>query len=178
MKWLLAFTKGNNIALLGLALVLAVAGGVHADEPRRDALFHIERSKNANIVQYDARVTADGLLDAKEPVVAYWVRHAEEGQVKELSWIQKTFAYGFTATLNDAKDSATLDMAAKLGRSIVVRRNDGDYRALAEINGVASYIDRIYVQSSGKGKSTQVEYIEIHGWSVNGQVPQFERFSP
>ena len=58
-------------------------------------LFIIERSKNANVVHYDARLTADGKLDPKEPVIAYYVMLAEDGRRKELNWIEKKMAYGF-----------------------------------------------------------------------------------
>ena len=36
-------------------------------------LFVIERSKNANKVYYEARLTGDGVLDVHRPVHAYWV---------------------------------------------------------------------------------------------------------
>jgi len=58
-------------------------------------LFIIERSKNANVVHYDARLTADGKLDPKQPVIAYWIMLAKEGRREELSWIEKKKAHGF-----------------------------------------------------------------------------------
>ena len=50
-------------------------------------LFKIERNKNANIVQYDVQMKADGKLDPKKPVVAYWIRHAKDGQKEDLKWV-------------------------------------------------------------------------------------------
>jgi hypothetical protein len=94
-----------------------------ADGPRRDALFHIERNKNANIVQYDAQVTEEGQLYSKDPVVGYWIRLANEGEIKELTWVQKKLAYGFTVKLGKDKTTAKMDMAADIGRSISVERN-------------------------------------------------------
>jgi hypothetical protein len=67
--------------LLSIALILAPAILVAA-EPEHQSLFRIERSKNANIIQYDAQIGADGKLDKREPIVGYWVRLAEQGQVK------------------------------------------------------------------------------------------------
>ncbi len=151
---------------------------VFAGDRTRDALFYIERNKNANIIQYDAQVTADGQLYSKEPVVGYWVRLAEQGQVKELIWIEKKFAYGFTTKLNKQKNTVTLDMVANLGRSIVVRQDGGDYRAVARIDGVDSYIEKIFIHATGKGTSTKVNYIELYGKAVNNGNDQYERFSP
>ena len=109
-----------------LLIVSIVAPAIlHGAELERDALFHIERNKNANIIQYDAQVKPDGMLDSREPVVGYWIRLAEQGQVKELIWIEKKFAYGFTTKLNKGENTATLDMAADIGRTILVKR-DGE----------------------------------------------------
>ena len=40
---------------------------------------------NANVVHYDARLTADGKLDPKEPVIAYWVMLAKDGHRQKLN---------------------------------------------------------------------------------------------
>jgi len=164
----------NWLLLMCISMPAITYGG----EPGRDALFRIERNKNANIVQYDARVAEDGKLDSKQPVVGYWIRLADKGQVQKLTWIQSKFAYGFTAKLNKQKNTATLDMVANLGRSIVVRQDGGDYRAVARIDGVDSYIEKIFIHATGKGVSTKVNYIELYGKAVNNGNDQYERFSP
>jgi len=169
--------KRVALKLLLIAAMLYPAM-VFADDRAHDALFRIERNKNANIVQYDARVAEDGKLDSKQPVVGYWIRLADRGQVQELTWIQNKFAYGFTAKLNKQENTATLDMVANLGRSIVVRQDGGDYRAVARIDGVDSYIEKIFIHATGKGVSTKVNYIELYGKAVNNGIDQYERFSP
>ena len=168
-------SQAIRLTLVAIAAAPAVLRG---NEPVHDPLFHIERSKNANIVQYDARLGPDGLLDPEEPVVAYWIRLANEGEIKELSWVQKTFAYGFTAKLDTRHNTATLDMAADFGRTVTVKRDGEDYRAIAEINGESCYLDRIFIHATGKGITTRVEYIELYGTSVTGRGEQYERFSP
>jgi len=167
----------KTINLLLITLIAAPVFG-HGNEPDRDALFHIERNKNANIIQYDAQVNPDGKLYSGEPVVAYWIRLAEQGQVMKLTWIQKEFAYGFKVKLSKSENTATLEMAVNLGRTILVKKNGDDYRAISEIDGVESYIDRIFIHATGRGVSTRVNYIELHGKAVNNQAGQYERFSP
>jgi len=63
---------------------------VFAGDPARDGLFRIERNKNANIVQYDARVTEDGKLDSKQPVS--WVEVLWSGKMEEIigQWVELT----------------------------------------------------------------------------------------
>ena len=161
-----------------LTAILFVPTVVPADELARDALFHIERSKNANIVQYDAQVGTNGMLHSKEPVVGYWARLAHDGEIKELTWAQRKLAYGFKVKLNKKDNTAKLDMAANLGRSIQIMQNGDDFRAVADIDGVTSYIDKIFIHSTGSGLSTKVEYIDLYGKSIDGQVEHYERFSP
>ena len=161
-----------------LTAIISFPAVVQANGPARDALFHIERNKNANIVQYDAQVGADGMLYSKKPVVGYWVRLADQGQVEKLTWVQRKFAYGFNAKLNKNENTVTLNLAAKIGRTLLVKRDGEDYRAIADINGVSCYVDKIFIHASGKGKSTKVDYIELYGNAVNDQGEQHERFSP
>ncbi len=167
----------GTIKLLLFAIIVTPAI-LQGAELKRDALFHIERNKNANIVQYDAQVTPDGKLYSKEPVVGYWVRLAARGEIKELTWVQKTFAYGFKVKLNKKENTATLDMAADLRHTILVKRVGGDFRAIAKIDGVESYIDKVFIHATGKGTSTRINYIELHGKAIKGQARQYERFSP
>ena len=155
-----------------------IATTAGASEPERDALFRIERNKNANIVQYDAQVEADGTLNRKDPVVAYWVRLADQGQLRELTWVQKKFAYGFKAKLNNDRSTATLDMAANLGRLLTVKQTGNDYQAVADIEGAACYVEKIYIDASGKGTSTKVNFIEIYGSAVDGGIEHYERLVP
>ena len=167
--------RTSKLLLIAIIFTPAI---LYGGEPDRDALFHIERNKNANIVQYDARTGPDGLLYSKEPVVGYWIRQADQGQVKELTWVQNKFAYGFKVKLNKPENTATMDMVAKIGRAILVKRVGEDYRAIADIDGVESYIDKIFINATGQGMSVKVDYIELYGKAVDNQAEQYERFSP
>jgi len=53
----------------------AAAGG----RPCRAELFRIRRSTNANEIVYAAQLDEAGRLDEDDPLVAYWLMHAEDG---------------------------------------------------------------------------------------------------
>ena len=167
--------------MVGLSLTLALLWApllVQAEAPTRQPLFKIERSKNANIIQYDAQVAADGKLDKKEPVVGYWIRLAEQGQVQELNWVQRTFAFGFKSKLEGNRETAEMDMAADFGRPIIVIRDGDQYRATAPIEEQLSYLDKIFIQASGKGMSITVEYIELFGEDMKTGEARYQKFTP
>jgi len=164
-----------------LALTLAifsVSTTLFSDPLRRDPLFKIERSKNANVIQYDAQIGPDGKLDSEEPVVAYWVRLADEGQVKELSWVQRTFAFGFNAEYDPATDSAPMEMAVDIGRSFTIVRDGDIYRAKTIIAGVESFLDKIYISAHKHGLFIKLNFVDIYGKDALTGEERFEHFVP
>ena len=174
-------TRERTVPKLALFLMFTLfcsPAYLHAAAPDRQALFKIERNQNANIVQYDVQIGVDGKLLKKEPVVGYWVRLAEKGQVQELSWIQKTFAYGFNAKYDRGTDSVKLDMKADIGRPITIRRQGDGYRAMARIEGSESWLEKIFIHATGKGMSTNVDYIELHGDDVKTGDKRYEKIVP
>ena len=165
------------VICLALALLYAPLP-VQAETPARQHLFHIERSKNANIVQYDAQVGADGKLFKKEPVVGYWIRLAEQDQVKELSWIQRTFAYGFDTRLDKGRESVELHMKANVGRKINIVLKGDEYRATIMIDGALSYFEKMYINASRNGMSIKVRYVELYGEDMQTGEVRYEKFVP
>lgn len=174
---MMLFHKRSITAVLVLTLI-CVPLLVHAETPIRQHLFHIERSKNANIVQYDAQVGVDGKLLKKKPVVGYWIRLAEQGQVQELNWVQKTFAFGFDVKLDSGRESAELHMKANVGREISVILNGDDYRATVLIDGALSFFEKMYIDATRKGWSLTVHYVELYGEDVETGEKRYEKFVP
>jgi len=115
-------------------------------QERSVPLFTIEKSSNANRVQYDARVTADGHIDPHQPVVAYWIMAAENGRRQELNLLERAKAYGFTLR-EDGKDSYRLWVVSHREKEIhVFRDSGGTVRAEAVIGGRVAWVDKIFIQ--------------------------------
>lgn len=112
-------------------------------------------------------------------MVGYWIRLAEQGQVKKLTWIQKTFVYGFKTTLAKDRESAKMDMVVDLGPTISVIHVGDEYRATLPINGNTAYLDRVYVKST---KTTlgvkKVAYIELFGKDLDTGDDLYEKITP
>ena len=141
-------------------------------------LFHIERSKNANIVQYDAQVAEDGKLFKKEPVVGYWIRLNEQGQKQSLNWLQRTFAYGFDTKLDKNRESAELNMKADVGQAIKIVREGDRYRAIVTIDGAPSYFGKMYIDATRHGLSVDVHYVELFGEDMKTGESRYEKRFP
>jgi len=164
---------------LTAALVLMfVCTSLQAQDQVIHPLFKIERSKNANIIQYDARSGPSGKLLKKDPVIGYWIRLNEQGQRMELTWVQKTFAFGFKTRLSKDRESAEMDMVADLGAPVTVTREGEVYKATIPIEGRTSYLDRIYIKASGKGIKVDVEYVETFGKDVETGEDRYQKIVP
>lgn len=162
-----------------LALTLLCAPLLAQDETlTSQPLFHIERSKNANIVQYDAQVAADGKLFKKEPIVGYWIRLNEEGQKQELSWLQRTFAYGFKTKLDKSRETAEIHMKADVGQAVMVVRDGGKFRATVTIDGAPSYFEKMYIDATLNGMSLDVHYVELFGEDMKTGEARYEKLVP
>ena len=151
---------------------------LQAAELDRQGLFRIERSKNANIIQYDVQVRPNGKMDKMNPVVGYWIRLAEQGQEQKLTWIQNKFAFGFKAGLNADSESLSLDMVIDLGRLISVQRYGEVYKAITDINGEQSQLEKVYIHATGKGLWTTVHYIDLYGIDLDNGGETYQRITP
>jgi hypothetical protein len=178
MKMNVNACRSSWCAAIVAVVLVTFSHATGAAEPDRAPLFKIERSKNANIVQYDAQLDEDGVLHHRKPVAAYWVRLAHGGEVKKLSWVQRRFAYGFKARVDREADSAELDMVADIGRSIMVAKHEGEYRATTRMADAECLIETIFVHSSGSGLSTKVNYTEFHGVDVDSGETCYEKLEP
>ena len=141
-------------------------------------VFRIERSKNANIVQYDVQLTPDGTIYSKEAVIAYWIRLAKNGQRKELSSTQRKWAYGFKTKYDAKGDFVILEMKAKIGRKIKVYAVDGVYRAETRIDGQPAFIEKIYITSIEGGLLPKVQSIVLYGKDTVTGEDRYEKIKP
>ncbi len=158
--------RGPMKKVMGWFAVLALLAALAAPAAARiktSPLFIIERNKNANVVHYDARLTADGKLDPKEPVIAYWVLLAEDGRREELSWIEKKKAYGFTIKPDRSVKGYEMALVAAPERQITVKKDKDAVRAEVVIAGRPSVLEKMYINASDGLTGPKVHYIEIYG---------------
>ena len=148
---------------IGWFAVLVLLAAPAAAQIKTSPLFIIERDQNTNVVHYDARLTADGQLDPKEPVIAYWVRLAEDGRREELSWIEKKKAYGFTIKPDPSVDGYKMTLVAAPERQITVKKEKDAVRAEAVIDGRPSVLEKMYINASDGLTGPKVEYLELYG---------------
>ena len=156
-------------------LLLAVPA---AAQIKTQTLFIIERSKNANVVHYDARLTADGKLDPKEPVIAYWVLLAEDSRREELSWLEKKKAYGFNIKPDPSVNGYKMTLMAAPQQQITVKKTGDAIRAEGVIDGRPAVLEKMYIKASDGLMGPKVQYIELYGKDLQTGENRYEKIVP
>ena len=143
--------------------VLPLLAAPAAAQIKTSPLFIIERSRNAKVVHFDARLTADGKLDPKEPVIAYWVLLAKDGRREKLSWVEKKKAYGFTIKPDPSVNGYKMTLVAAPEKQIIVKKEKETVLAEAVIEGRPAVLEKMYINASDGLTGPKVQYIEVHG---------------
>jgi hypothetical protein len=155
-------------------IFLALAGGYLVAQDRAVPLFTIEKSSNANRVQYEAHLRPDGHFDPNQPIAAYWIMAAENGRRQELNILERAKAYGFKLR-QDGVDSYRLWVVSHPEKEIHVYREGGTVRAEALIGGKLSLVEKIYIQMHRSFVLNLPEFGEMFGFDKETGEKRVER---
>ena len=168
---------GRVLALPVALLTMSLAPGLDAGPAgatRR--LFVIERSLNANAVAYDVVTTGTGQLDPGSPLRAYWIMNARCGEVEELTFAERSWAYGYDVRMCDPK-RCTVALRALKDRPIVVEIERGEPRAITRIGAEPAVLRSVFVSVRRGGALPVVESLELFGETCVDAAPVSERIS-
>lgn len=156
-------------------------------------LFFIARSKNLNLVVYEALVDSkSGNLSVDKPVDVYWqdidpeyMKKNRASGVKsdrsDLNYIEKTMAYGLSSSPADGKPSGyySVKLVSFPDRLVTVWKDStsGKCRAQIAINGKQCDLKRIYVETKDSWTGPKVQFVDLTGTDENG-ANVFERYTP
>lgn len=144
---------------------------------KMDSLFRIERSKNKNVVRYDACLLKNGNLSGSNPVEVYWI--LEKGEKEELNNIEKEHAYGIESKEKLGENRFRILIKALKDREIIVQKLKADYKALVRIKGELSILEKVYVKSKDEIFGfPEVHYVELLGRSLRTNKPVKEQITP
>jgi len=136
------------------------------DDP--DMLFYIQRSNNRNTVVYTARLDGKGGFDRLNPVDVYWRRFASDGKRSELTYLQRTIAFGVEVRpLGSSNKEFEVNLVSYPRRKVVLKvAEDGSPEVLMGIRGHQLKLDYAYVQLADSRLVPSVDYIDIFGRDI------------
>ncbi|MFT3933466.1 MAG: DUF4833 domain-containing protein [Chitinophagaceae bacterium] len=174
------------VAMVAILLVFSMIGGVSSAAAQKTAamapdknimdtfpvppstanqLFYLQRTSNKNTIMYDLNLE-NGVLNTSDPVHVYWIRYSDHGQKQELSYIQRTFAYGIKATALENNEGYVMHFVSYKKYPLFLKKSatDNKYRVYAVVNSKTVVLSRIFIKiNGGSFWSPKVEYVEIKG---------------
>ena len=145
--------------------------------PKTDiSLFFIQRNQNENTIVYDASLRSDGIFEKSKPAEVYWRRYASDGHRKELGWLERTFAYGFSSKKDKNGDGYWIELTAYDGRKIHLEM-DEENKPFATItcNEKISKLDYIWVFVDEDRVWPHVLHVDIHATDMETGEQLMER---
>jgi hypothetical protein len=158
-----------------LAFLLLLVPGLAPAQTTKE-IFHIERSKNKNVVRYDAQIGKDGQLDPKEPVVSFWL--GPTGKRWPVKAFDRTFFYGFKVRKDKSGDFWHLVIVAAKDRPLKLFLKDGEPVAAGRIGGTTAYLKQLYVKFAEDATIPKVLYVDLVGVDAKSGEPRRERVVP
>ncbi len=142
------------------------------------SLFYLQRSQNANTIQYDINLAEDGKIDSDDPVEVYWLRYETTGHKKDLKWLERIMAYGVKSR-KLSPDAFEVKMVAYDKRPILVHQDySGEVDAKMKINGKMVRFKSIFIDMIERGWFPTIKTIELFGEDLETGEQVYERFSP
>lgn len=141
-------------------------------------LFYIERTKNANKLYYEARITASDSIDAKDPIKAYWIMWAKDstGKTTEgMNFIERTKVYGYNIKPDGAGKVFNMTLKPFKERLIKVYMKGGAARAEMAISNRPAFFERMFIYAKGDSKP---DSIKLYGCDPESGEKIFELFLP
>lgn len=128
-------------------------------------LFYVQRDPNINTIICQLNVDKQGEVNKTQPVNVFWMRYGDKGEKKELSYIQRKFAYGIVSKdLGNGQFELRFVSHKKLPMYLTKSPVDKKYHVYATINNKKMELDRIFLRiEGGSFWVPNVKYVEIKG---------------
>jgi len=145
----------------------------------KDQLFYLQRDPNTNTVIYSINLE-NGELDTSRPVKAHWIRYTEGSKRTNLSFIQRTMAYGVHHTkVNEDKFDIRIQAYKDLPIQVRFNQQSKKYQAYTRVENKEIVLERIFVRINGGSLfKPKIEYIEISGHDPGSKSKINHRFQP
>lgn len=128
-------------------------------------LFYLQRDPNTNTIICELNLDDKGQVVANSPVKVYWMRYQENGEKKELGYIQRKFAYGIESkALANGQYELRFVSHKKLPMYLNKSTLDKKYHVYVTVNNKKIQIERIFLRiEGGSFWVPNVKYVEIKG---------------
>ncbi len=132
----------------------------------KNLLFYVQRSFNKNTLIYQLNINEKNELNESEPISVFWMNYAGKGDLEQLNYIQRKYAYGINVHQIDKEKKKYSFHFVSYKKQILylIETNDNKFHVFGYFNNHLLIVNRIFVQIEGGSFWTpKVKYIEIFG---------------
>lgn len=143
----------------------------------KNQLFYLQRDPNTNTIIYELNLNAKAEVNRAEPILVYWLRYDDNDEKKDLSYIQRKFAYGIQ-TKEIAKDQWEIRFVShkKIPMYLMQSKEDQKYHVYVTVNNKKIELSKIFVRiEGGSFWLPNVKYVELTGINTATGTPVVER---
>jgi hypothetical protein len=143
-------------------------------------LFYIQKSFNQNTIVYALNIDKEGKINANTPINVFWRRYQEDGRIRELTQLEKTFGYGVKAKpLKNKPNTYVFSIVAiKDKQFIVTQTEDLKPHVITTIDEKTALIKRVFIKAEHIKLLPKVFYVEVFGVDIKTKKPVYERIYP
>lgn len=143
-------------------------------------LFYIQKSFNQNTIVYALNIDKDGKINAKNPINVFWRRYQEDGRIRELTQLEKTFGFGVkTKPLKTKPNTYIFSIVALKDKQFIVTQTEsGQPYVITSINEKNSIIERVYIKAEHTKLLPKVFYLEVFGTDIKTRKPTYQKIIP
>lgn len=123
---------------------------------------------------------ANGVLDRNKPLVTYWLRYGDspDGEKKELSFIQRKFAYGLNIHKIKDNNYEFWFVSYKKYHMYLVQTKSGEWKTCGKINNAMAYMHSIFIYiKGGTFWNPHVVYVELRGTNIRTGKEEKQRLT-
>lgn len=146
----------------------------------KNQLFYLQRTPNTNTIVYSLNEDENGKLNEEEPIHVFWIRYEEDSSQKELSFIQRHYAYGLKYNkINEDKYEVRFVSYKKYTFYLIRPKAGEKFRAYTKIGGDWAVLNRIFLKiEGGTFWFPHVVYVELTGIDPHSGDEVYTRFTP
>lgn len=128
-------------------------------------LFYIQKSFNTNAVVYALNFDENGNINKKEPIDVFWRRYQEQGQKRDLKYVERTFGFGVKHKfLEDHPNTVEFEIVAIKNRKLIASIDKkGKAVCVSTINGKPAYLEKVFITAQHVKLLPEVFAIELFG---------------
>lgn len=126
-------------------------------------LFFLQRTPNTNTIVCELNFT-NGIVDKDDPVHVFWIRYQDKGQLEDLNYVQRKFAYGINSKEIGENKYELNFVSYKKYKMYLMQGADKQFHVFTTINKKQAILTRIFIEiKGGTFWSPNIQYVELTG---------------